>query len=318
MNVSEAYELLGLKNNASKDEVKKAFRKMAQKYHPDVNKEPDAEDKFKKINEAYQLIESGKISNEQNFSQNPFNINIDDILSSIRGNSRNNYIIEDIFLETTISFKESALGCKKNISFERTIKCNHCGGAGEQIIHNGCKSCDGSGFITKKYGNMITRQNCQSCMGKVKTQECQNCNAQGHVRTHTSVEIKIPAGIKDKNILKLSGFGNFSGSSIIGDMYSSANLTVFVIPEKDLYIEDVNIFSNINISLLDALKGGKISAYTIDGNIEINIPPMSKNKDYVILKNMGVKREGDHKVIINIDYPNNIENLIEFLDKNAN
>jgi molecular chaperone DnaJ len=323
MNLSDAYKTLGLSKDASPEEAKKRYRELTKKYHPDVNKEPDAEEKFKKINEAYEIIKSGKddtvIDQHGQWAYQDF-INISDIfnINNIRRKQSKGVRYEtDISLHTTISFKESVLGCKKNFTYKRKLKCDLCGGDGSAPIHNGCTQCNGTGFITSRHGNMISQSTCNKCMGRQQTEDCKKCNTTGFLEVDTSISISIPAGILDGQILRLQHMGNYAGyiNNMFNetDIYTNANLLVNVEKIPGLRLENQDVVSMINISLLEALEGCTKSIETIDGNVDISIPQKTKNKDEVILPNLGVNRKGNHRVIINIEYPSNIDNLISYL-----
>lgn len=325
MNHKEAYQTLELSDNATKEEAKKAFRKLAAKYHPDVNKEPDAEDKFKKINEAYQVIESGKPSGPSAY-QDPFNnhtysqyqggFDISDLFNKFHHQQSSKRILaEDINLNITISFKESVLGCKKPLKYNRNIMCQECEGSGRKKLHNGCTKCNGSGTFIRQMGNVIMQQTCPDCLGRNKVETCANCTSQGFVSTETSIEVTVPAGIKTSNILRLNGIGNFAGVIFNSEQYSNVNLHITVTPQAGLSLDSNDVVTVINLSLVEALVGTKLTVPTIDGDKEIEIPKLTKNKEEVILSNLGVNRLGKERVIINVNYPDNVDTLIDFLNK---
>lgn len=315
MNLKEAHELLGIPQGASKDEAKKAFRKLAQKLHPDINKEPDAEAKFKKINEAYQLVENGEKEGFSNFQGINFN-DLGDLFRSQRPTKT--FHIEDKHIYIDLSFKESILGTNKEIKYNRNAKCGKCDGKGSFKTHNGCKTCNGSGTVTKINGNVIMRSQCRDCRGKANFNPCQDCKEQGTVNTDTSISVTIPPGITTDNVLRLGNMGDFAGEGFFGgEAYS--NVFVHMNIEKHvLSLEENDVVANLNISLLEALQGTKKSIETIDGPKEIDIPSLIKNKEEVILPKLGVARMGNQRVIINIDYPKDIQPLINILNASSN
>ncbi len=305
MNLKEAYQTLELSESASPEEAKKKYRKLTKQYHPDVNKDPEAESKFKKINEAYQCVQDGKGNDRQNNkSHYPWG----------NGTSTKVIKIEHIELTLTIDFKESVLGCKKEIKYSRQSKCSSCGGSGELRVNNGCKDCSGTGQITFKNRGMSFISTCPKCQGKCSTTDCGPCKGQGRMYTDVSIYVTVPAGIIDGNVLRLQGMGNYI-DSIMGMM--DQNTDVFchirVIQDEGLNIEGHNVLSTIELPLLDALRGCKRKVKTIFGDKEIEIKPQSRNRDEVIIPNHGVGGTGDQKIILDVKYPNNTDKLIGVL-----
>jgi molecular chaperone DnaJ len=294
MNLSEAYKILELSSSATEDEAKKKYRELTKLYHPDVNKEPDAESKFKKINEAYDLIKS------KNDPKNSFK-------------TYHEYVEpEHINLNITISFKEAVLGCNKDLKYIRSVKCTDCKGLGSININNGCAICGGKGQIIHKNGNSVFIRNCTKCIGQISTKPCETCNQSGSINFDTIVNVKIPGGVQSNNVLRLGGMGNYVGTNFMFmDQSTDVFLQINVTPEAGLSIKGKDVLSELNISLYDAIKGCKHNINTIDGLKEITINKLSKNKDSIIIPNMGVERRGNQEVILNIDYPDNIEEIIE-------
>lgn len=306
MNLKEAYATLELSQGASPDEAKKKYRELTKKYHPDVNKEPGAEDKFKKINEAYQCVQNGKGNDREEMPRhNPWG----------GGFTRQQVIqLENIEVYTTISFKESVLGTKKEIKYTRQGKCQDCNGTGEFKINNGCKKCGGKGQVVNKQGHMVYISTCNECYGRTNVEDCKTCSGNGSMHTDVSVHVSVPAGITDGTILRLQGMGHFAGSFMgMADQHTDAFLHVNVTPEPGLSIEGRSVISTLPISLLDALRGCKHTVKTIVGMKEVEIKPMSRNKDEVIIPRLGVNGIGDHRVILDVQYPKNADKLIGVL-----
>lgn len=316
MKKQEAYDALGLKVDASQEEVKKAFKKLAAKYHPDVNKNEDAIDNFKKVNSAFQAIETNKFDDNQ---ASPFHggnagfNNISDFFSNFgfnQNHTQRTVIVEDIQLNTILSFRDSILGCDRTVSYKRKIKCAPCNGHGEINKPNDCKTCGGSGRLFNNQNNMIIASICHTCRGVINHEKCKACNATGAVSTESTLSIKVPPGVDNSTILRLNGMGNYADDWV---GYSSAFLKINVTPEKDLSLVGQDVVSPIEISLLEALTGTKKTVNTVDGEKEIIIPELIKNKEEVVLPNLGVNRIGSQRVIINVQYPQNTEKLIEAL-----
>lgn len=298
MNLQEAHKILELAPGISKDDVKKKYRELTKKYHPDINKEPGAEDRFKKINEAYSFIQSNN-GNERNNSH-PFK-------------RQNNYYADHISLNTTISFKESVLGCEKHFKFNRKVKCHTCNGAAEIVISNDCDKCGGKGLIVTKQGNFVFTQTCDKCFGRVKTKQCDTCRCDGILDSDASVKVTIPGGVKSGNILQLSGMGHYVTSFMNMDQKTNVHIHIEVIPEEGLSLENNNVISELELDIIDAINGCKRTVKTILGNTEVEISPMSRNKDTVIIPNLGVGSIGNHVVSLNVKYSEKLINIVNEL-----
>ena len=301
MNKAEALKILGLSEGASETDIKKAFKKQAAAHHPDVNKEEDATEKFKIINEAHQYLQSGV--EDHNF--NPFHSDMQ---------PRQRIVLEQIHLTTTISFKESVLGCKKDIKYNRKNKCNECDGRGAFLIHNGCNKCNGSGQISRRQGNMQFSMTCDLCHGRMKTEKCKKCTS-GLIDSESSVQVSVPGGIQNGNTLRLQGMGHFLGSTnhifMNMEQFSDVYLSVNVIQDPILKIVDNDVICPLSISLSEAVKGCTKTVSTIIDNKEIKIPIKSRHKDEIVIPSYGVNRKGNQRVILNVEYPDNIDELIE-------
>jgi len=321
MKLKEAYQTLGLSENANEEEVKKTFRKLAAKSHPDVNKEPDAEDKFKKINQAYQVIQHGEEpepGERLRQSQNPFG-HYGNPFDFINAQHSTIHPAENINVSIALSFKESVLGCKKDIKFSRNIKCQECNGEGEKHLNNGCEKCGGKGQIVGKQGNMIFTRTCDKCFGRSRTEPCMTCSTKGIMESETSVNVSIPGGIQDSSVLRLGGMGHFVGSSFMfADQHTDVHLRVSVVPEAGLSINGTNVVSILEISLLEALQGCNKKVKTIEGQREIQVVPLSKNREEIVIPKLGVNGTGDHKIILDVKYPKKIDSLVETLSKGNN
>lgn len=311
MNLQEAYSELEANNSFSEEQLKKQFKTLSKKYHPDINKEPGSEEKFKKINEAYQTITNPKespyasqYSGVSGFHGSPF----EDFFSNVR--MRKTPPPKNISLSQHISFKESVFGTSKEIEFERLTMCNNCNGEGSYKINNGCTNCSGKGVIIQSHGNVIYSQTCSQCHGLSKSEPCKECNETGAVNTNTKVSVKIPGGIKNNNILQLQGIGNYTVNPLGMEGYTNVLLTITV-DESSLSIVDNDVVSSISIPLINAVKGFTTSVETVSGQHEITIPKLSKNKDEVIIPNLGVNKTGNHRVILNVEYPDNIQSILE-------
>ena len=313
MNLDEAYKVLELPNGTSVEEAKKKARKLMSKNHPYINKEPDAESKFKEINLAIQTIEKPP---QQQFPQNG-GINIQDLINRKR---RKNINAVPVNLTANLSFKDSIFGCKRDFTYERNIKCEDCSGQGMYTIHNGCAQCGGRGIIIQQHGSVIMQQTCPKCHGRMNHEECKPCGGTGSVKSNRTINVSVPGGVENGTTLRLEGMGHFVdvvndffGS---GDMYTDAFVKLHVSPaEFKCSIKNNNLHTLLNISLLEALQGCKKKIQTLEGEKEITIKEKTKNAEQVIIPNLGVARTGNQIIDINVEYPQDIDSLISHLSK---
>lgn len=316
MDLKTAYETLELATDASPEEAKKRYRELTKKYHPDINKDPDAEDKFKKINEAYQCVQSGK-GTDVEVPEDPF-AGFRTPFSGFRnpfGNTHSGRTVNIINLYETISFKDSVLGTKRDLKYNRNIKCSECDGRGATIINNGCTQCKGTGIFTNVNGNYTMTSTCPKCHGNVKSKKCTKCT-NGSVSAEVEISVSIPAGVVDGNILRLGSMGDYIGRSMLGDSYTDAHLHLTVIKDPELSIQEMDVISSININLLDALKGCEKKVSTVFGEKYIKIPAKSKHNEEIVLPSLGVNRIGNQRVKLHVEYPDDINKLIETLENN--
>lgn len=300
------YEILGLDQSASQDDIKKAYRKLAGKYHPDVNKDSNAEAKFKEITSAYQIL-----SNSSKSQATPQPTWYSTTVRSIQ--------FSPLQSQIEINFIDSILGCKKTIQVSRYIKCNSCDGQGGFFTVDVCETCKGMGHKAVRSNNHITVIDvCSLCEGSGKIfEKCQACNAMGASKTDVSFDVNVPGGIYDGQVIRLGGGGHFR-SSPLGTGYSDAFILVKVEPDQDMILDGMNVISTIKISLLDALVGSEKEVRTAHGNTVIQIPKLSKNKETIIKSGFGAVRNsnfGDHIFILDVLYPDDVSGIISCLQK---
>jgi len=316
MNLQEAYSILEVPPGTSPEDAKKKYRELTKKYHPDVNKDEGAEDRFKKINEAYQCVINGKGTDPEPVMQesgfNPFQgfpgINVNPF------GGRQQIQVEHISLQATLSFKESVLGCQKDISFSRNGKCTDCNGQGQIQSNNGCDKCGGKGQIVGRQGNMIFTRTCDKCFGRNSINQCQACSSKGTVNTQVSGTVNVPPGVVSGNILRLNGFGHYITSFMGTDQYSEAHLHLTVLPEEGLSLEGQDVVSKLSLSFLDALQGTNVQVKTIMGDKELVISPCSRNKDEIKIPNLGVAGIGSQKVVLDVKYPEDKEIISKLIN----
>ncbi len=336
MNKRDYYEVLGVSKNASQDEIKSAFRKLAKKYHPDVSKEPDAEAKFKEAQEAYAVLSDDEKRRQYDqfghaafeggagaggfggfdFSDFDYGDIFDNIFGSFgggfssRSSSNRARRGSDTLMHMKLSFEEAVFGCKKDITVDTTEECSECHGKGG-FGESSCDKCHGSGTITSEqhtiFGSFLSKTTCPKCGGVGKTYErtCNHCHGNGTVKVKKEIEIKVPAGVDTGTRLKLSGKGS-SGSNggPNGDLYiefSVAEHEFFVRDENDIYIE-------APITIAEAVLGCKKEIPTLYGNVTLTIPAGSESGEKHRIKGKGInneatKRKGDMYIVLKIVTP---------------
>lgn len=328
MKLSEAYDVLGLKDGASEDEVKKRSRELMKKYHPDVNKEKGAEEQFKRINEATERIKSGEPDMPTHQTGNPFSYydNLGSIFETMFGatmNGRpsrrsNRRPPENIQLRIVLSFEESVVGAQKTVKYQVNDACQTCEGAGTVIEGNGCNACGGRGIIdqVRVMGNIhsTTRSMCPKCMGQVKMKGCRTCGGAKTATRERTQQIHIPPGAKDGSSLRVRG----AGHAIVEPMpsgHTDVILNVVVTPDpRGLKMVNNDVVYVAKINLIDALRGIKLKVPTVFGEREIDVPPKTRHSDKVVISGHGVAPNGNQIVTLDVAYPDDISTLVKTLD----
>ena len=341
------YELLKISKNASKSEIKKAYRKKAMKYHPDKNPDDnDAEEMFKEINEAYQVLSDdqkrqiydrhGKAGLEgHGGGQRHSGFGGFEDLGSVfeemfgggfgggqrREKKSYNYNL-DTEVRVNLQFNEAIFGCKKEIKFKYKTACNSCKGTGAK---NGklssCGTCNGAGQVHMRQGFMTFAQTCPTCNGAGKSvkDKCNSCSGLGYEQKDESFEVSIPEGINSGNRMRVSNKGNIAPNKTRGDLYVNINVLEdenFVRHDDDIYIELPIFFTQIAL-------GANITVPGIRGELELKIPKNTKDKEQFTFRNEGVKdvnggRKGNFIVQINIQYPKSLNKEQEELLRKLN
>lgn len=352
------YNILGVEKSASKDELKKAFYKLAHKYHPD--KKGGNEAKFKEVNEAYQVLsDDAKRSKydqfgsadaqgfggsqsgfegfdfSQGFGQNGADFdfgNLNDIFSDFFGGGMGGGRREarrgrDISTEIQISFADSIFGVNRKILITKTSTCQTCGGSGAQAgtKMETCKHCNGQGKIHEQkrtiFGNVGSTKTCEVCFGsgEVPKEICEKCKGKGVLRREEEISIAIPAGIRDGEMVRMTGYGEAVSKGTTGDLYIKIN----VIPHSVFKREGNDLVMNLNLNLSNALLGTKYNIQTLDGEIEVTIPEGVSINEILRVRGKGVpvskSKRGDLLIKLNIKLPTKLSRksreLIEELKK---
>ena len=339
------YEVLGLNKGASEAEIKKAYRSLAKKYHPDLNPgDAEAEAKFKEINEANDILsDPDKKAKYDQFGHAAFDPSagggyeggfggfgdfgdIGDIFSSFfgggfggsSGQRRNGPVRgEDIGVRVTVSFNEAAFGTKKDISFNRIQKCDDCKGSGaaKGTDAETCRACGGSGQkrITQRIGGMAfqTTATCDSCRGtgKIIKTPCNNCKGKGYVKVNKKLSVTIPAGIDDGGRIALRGMGcDGRNGGPAGDVILTVEVKSHPLFERDGY----DIYCEIPITVAEATLGAEIEIPTLEGNEKFTIPEGTQPGTQFTVRQKGIpyinnpNRRGDLIFAVNVEIPKNL------------
>lgn len=318
---NDYYSTLGVNKNATDEEIKSAYRQMAKKYHPDLNKTPEAAEKFKEINEAYSVLSDktkranydqfGSADGPQGFGGgNGFSggfggegfggfEDIFNIFSNFggRGGARAQAReeAEDINTNITLTFLEAAFGCEKEITINRKERCKDCNGTGAKSNSDyvTCSECNGSGQVTYTqqtlFGMARTTGVCRNCggKGKVVKEKCTNCKGNGTKTVTTKIKVKIPAGIDNDQVIRMNGEGNQTASTngVNGDL----RINVKVQEHNLLVRKGFDLYVDVYAPITTLLLGGKVEVPTLKGTTVLDIAPLTQSNTKYTLKGKGIK-----------------------------
>ena len=351
------YDILGVKKDATDDEIKKAYRTLAKKYHPDLNPgDASAAEKLKEINQAYEVLgDKQKRQNYDNFGTADGSAGgfggfgggsggfegfggFGDIFSSFfgggfggnRGRASMAQEGADIEVKINLSFAEAAFGCKKTINVTRSEGCDACHGTGAKngSDYDTCPRCHGSGVVqttqSTMFGQMVQQSTCPNChgTGKIIKNKCPNCAGAGSVRKNRSIEINVPGGINEGQVLTLRGQGEAGkNGGAAGDMHIVFNIT----PHKLLRRDGYDVYVDVPISFTESILGTKVSIPGINETLTLTVPELTQPGTVIMLKGKGTKvlnrnSFGDLYAKIVVEMPKTLSKqdkaLVEELDKN--
>ncbi|MEM0149433.1 MAG: molecular chaperone DnaJ [Candidatus Micrarchaeaceae archaeon] len=337
------YKVLGLDKGATLDDIKQAYRKLALKYHPDVNKGKEAEEKFKEINEAYAVLSdpekrkqydaygpdafSQKYTQEDifrnfdvekvfrdfgfNFGSGDFGSSIFEDMFGFSHGTRNADVGNDILARVSVTLKEAYTGTEKKLRVRHVVVCEVCGGSGAEpgsrVVR--CDKCNGTGQVrvTRRtpFGVMQTISACPKCggSGKVFERTCSSCGGSGKKVVEQNIDVAIPKGVDEGMRLRLKGMGDY-GKDRSGDLY----VEIHVQKNPEFERNEENIYTTAHVPFYVAMIGGRISVPTLDGDAEINIEGGTQPDARVVLKGRGMpvfrsSGKGDEIVTIKVDIP---------------
>lgn len=343
------YEILGVPRNATQDEIKQAYRKLVRRYHPDLNKDPSAPEKFKEINEAYEVLSDpqkraqydqfghmgdfsgyGDFQGWQGRDFGNFGRTFEDIFEDFFGDS----IFGDLFgrrertrtapkrgadlrYDIYITLEEVAFGGKKETFVSRLETCERCNGKGTEPGTSPirCDMCNGTGQVRNArqspFGQFVQITPCPKChgTGRFISNPCRECHGTGRTRKKRKIEFKIPQGVDEGYVIRLSGEGEpGENGGPNGDIY----IYLHIQPHKIFKRDGKDIWMNLPIDYLTALLGGELEVPTLEGKEKIYINPGTQSGDIITLKGKGIphlnspSRRGDQKIIVNITVPKNL------------
>ncbi len=333
------YQTLGVNKNATDDELKSAYRNLAKKYHPDLNKTPEAADKFKEINEAYSVLSDkqkraqydqfGSADGPQGFGggfsggfEGGFGgfEDIFNIFSNFggRGARAQREEGEDVLINLVLSFSEAAFGCEKEVSVTRKERCKDCGGTGAKTASDyvQCSECNGTGRVTYTqqtlFGMTRTTGTCRNCNGKGKVvkDKCPNCKGTGLKSTTAKIKVKIPAGIDNDQVIRLNSEGNQTASTngVSGDL----RILIKVKEHSLLQRKGFDLYVDVYAPITTLLLGGKIEIPTLKGTQTLDVAPLTQSNTKYTLKGKGIKYlkgfgSGDLVVTLKGEMPKDID-----------
>ena len=344
--MADYYEILGVDKNASKDEIKSAFRKMARQWHPDINKAPEAEAKFKELGKAYEtLMDDDKratydrygedgLNNAGFNTQGPFANGFGDLeevfnsffgggFGGFGGSRRHDPNApqrgDDLRLDIEIDFEDAVFGMNKEVKIDHLEVCPTCKGTGakEGSRPQTCQTCGGRGSVQQTtrtvLGQFTQIVTCPHCHGKgtIISDPCPDCKGKGRKDVEKKIDLKIPAGVDNGSKMRLSQEGDAGiNGGVAGDLY----IVIHVKPSQYYKRDGINVYTTLDITPAQAVLGDVIKVKTLDGEKEISIPTGIQHNEVVKIKGAGVPNiskpsiRGEHIVVVNIKTPTHISN----------
>lgn len=350
--MADFYQILGVSRDADANTLKSAYRKLARQYHPDVNKDPGAEDKFKEIGKAYEALadpetrarydqfgeagiggaagmpDMGDMGGFGDLFETFFNGFGGQSSQGGRSQGRGPQQGDDLRYDLNIDFKDAIFGQQREINIPHLETCEVCRGTGAKpgTGPTTCTTCGGSGQVRRAtrtpFGNFTQVAECPTCngSGQIIADPCTSCGGNGVKQVRKKLRINIPAGVDSGTKLRVSGEGNVGlKGGPPGDLY----VFIKVKSDPNLKREGINIYSEISVSYLQAILGDTVDIMTVDGKVNLKIPSGTQPNSTLSLENKGVPRlgnpvaRGNHQVLVKVKLPTRItddeRNLLEDL-----
>ncbi|MBW2970478.1 molecular chaperone DnaJ [Candidatus Woesearchaeota archaeon] len=326
------YKVLGVERGASQEEIKKAYKRLAKKYHPDLNKEEGSADKFKEVNEAaavlgdpekrqqYDQFGTADFGQQAGFDFRDFagGFNFDEIFDNLFSGfgfrtRRGKRPGRDLVAEVDVSLEEVSKGVTREVHLQRTVVCEECDGKGGKNLVQ-CSTCQGQGMVRSArrtpFGVFATTSTCNACNGSGETPEevCGECDGEGAVVSREPVKVKVPAGIHDGMKLRVSGEGEAGEKGARpGDLY----VIVHVLDDERFVRDSNDLVSEVPVSFTTACLGGEVSVQTLHGKKKVELKAGTQNNSEVRLKGEGLpdlrsSRVGDFVVKVSVEVPKKV------------
>jgi molecular chaperone DnaJ len=330
------YELLGVSREADEQEIKKAFRRLARRLHPDVSEEPDAEARFREISEAYEVLSNAETRQlydrfghaglrSGGFTPTHYDLgNLGDLFAAffgedlfgVGGRAAGRARGADVAAEIAIDLADAARGTTASVRLDVAVTCGRCHGDG---VEPGtpvatCRRCGGAGRLQQVsrsvFGEFIRTSPCPDCGGSGRTIEhpCEDCGGAGRRLEERTLEVSIPAGIHDGQRIRLSGEGH-AGS--VGGRAGDVYVLVRVRPDPRFVREGNDVFSQVDLTIVQAALGATVSVETLEGAVELEFEPGTQPGEVRVLRGRGMPvlqgfGRGDHRVLVNVTVPHRL------------
>jgi molecular chaperone DnaJ len=324
------YEVLGVGRDATEQEIKRAFRGLARELHPDVSEAPDAQERFREVAEAYQVLSNSETRELYDryghaglrgggFTPGTFDFgSLSDLFSAFFGDdlfgaARRQARGADIAAEVEIELVEAAHGATRDVPFQVAVPCGRCNGDGAEpgTTPTTCPTCGGAGRLqqvsSSVFGQFVRTQTCPRCggAGRIVETPCTECGGSGRTLEERRLEVTIPAGIHDGQQIRISGEGHAGDlGGRAGDVY----VRVRVRPDARFVREGDDVFSTVDLTLAEAALGATLTTDTVDGPAELEFAPGTQPGDIRVLSGRGMPvlqgfGRGDHRVLVNVVVP---------------
>jgi molecular chaperone DnaJ len=329
------YELLGVERTTSDGEIKSAFRRLARELHPDVSSAPDAEERFREVVEAYEVLSKSETRElydrfghaglrSGGFTPGHFDYgSISDIFAAFFGDDlfggvgggrmRQRARGADVAAEVEIELAEAATGVARTIPFQVTVACERCAGVGAEPGTSPvrCPTCEGTGFLQQvsrgSFGRFVRTQSCARCKGsgRIVEQACRRCEGAGRIVDERSLDVEIPRGIHDGQRIRLTGEGH---AGVLGGRAGDAYVLVRVKPDPRFVREGDDIFSTVDLTITQAALGADLTIPTLEGEARLTFEPGTQPGEIRVLRGKGMPvlqgfGRGDHRVLVNVSVP---------------
>ena len=327
------YELLGVPRGATDTEIKKAFRRLARELHPDVSDEPDAEERFKELVEAYEVLSNSE--RRQIYDRYgheglrgggwapTFDLGDlsglfsaffgDDLLGARRSRQGRG---ADVLAEIELDLEEAAAGVKRSVPFQVAVTCSTCSGSGAEPGTSAvqCPGCGGAGRLQQVsrsvFGEFVRSQTCPRCGGdgRIVERPCPDCDGAGRVLEERTLEVEIPAGIHDGQRIRLSGEGH---AGLLGGRAGDVYVLVRLRPHPLFVREGNDVFSTVDLTMTQAALGARLAVPTLDGDVPIDFEPGTQPGELRVLRGRGMPvlqgyGRGDHRLLVSVAIPSQL------------